>query len=157
MQTRFCNLSNLGSLLIFFFLLTSTGFREGVKICCPWFLLTRSKPWSQCLVNVLSIGRMSHQNSFQRYIFKTNVHLIFFQRYILISQAIGCMKILLLLVDMTSSTFCYNRRWSLTVVQEGMGAWFLAKRGVDWESFVSWVQSKWKRMNCWISSVRVKF
>ena len=118
MQTRFCNLSNLGSLLIFFFLLTSTGFREGVKICCPWFLLTRSKPWSQCLVNVLSIGRMSHQNSFQRYIFKTNVHLIFFQRYILISQAIGCMKILLLLVDMTSSTVCYNQMWLLTTVQE---------------------------------------
>ena len=37
-----------------------------------------------------------------------------------------------------------------TAVQEGMGAWFLAKRGVDWESFVSWVQSKWKRKSCWV-------
>ena len=27
-----------------------------------------------------------------------------------------------------------------TTVQEGMGAWFLAKKGVDWESFVYWVQ-----------------
>ena len=43
------------------------------------------------------------------------------------------------------------------VVQEGMGAWFLAKRGVDWESFISWVQIEEKELLGWVFSVHAKF